>query len=409
MDSLINVSSTALYLAFILYLIATVFFGASIRDKRTSTKKGVSGNIGITLTIAGFIAQLVYFITRWIASGHAPVSNMFEFVTFLGMSIVLAFIIIYFMYRISVLGLFALPIAMIIIAYASMFPTEIAPLVPSLQSHWLFIHVITVSLSQGILAVSFIAGLIYLIKNIDQSVFSLRTFGLELILLSLIFLIGFVVSTVTFDLLNYSAEIEYQEPNYERFKDEPGANINPVEVATYTLPAIVGPKNGTMLTENRMEPLITVPGWMKGKDAPLKLNTVVWSLLTGLVIYGIFRIFIRKRIGAWIQPFLKNVNLNLVDEITYRSVAIGFPLFTLGGLIFAAIWAQMAWDRFWGWDPKEVWALITWFFYAAFLHLRLSRGWHGEKSAWLAVIGFAIIMFNIIVVNLVLAGLHSYA
>src|SRR5699024_3830760 len=375
MDSLINVSSTALYLAFILYLIATVFFGASIRDKRTSTKKGVSGNIGITLTIAGFIAQLVYFITRWIASGHAPVSNMFEFVTFLGMSIVLAFIIIYFMYRISVLGLFALPIAMIIIAYASMFPTEIAPLVPSLQSHWLFIHVITVSLSQGILAVSFIAGLIYLIKNIDHSVFSLRTFVLELILLSLIFLIGFVVSTVTFDLLDYSAEIEYQEPNYERFKDEPGANINPVEVATYTLPAIVGPKNGTMLTENRMEPLITVPGWMKGKDAPLKLNTVVWSLLTGLVIYGIFRIFIRKRIGAWIQPFLKNVNLNLVDEITYRSVAIGFPLFTLGGLIFAAIWAQMAWDRFWGWDPKEVWALITWFFYAAFLHLRLSRGW----------------------------------
>src|SRR5699024_11861650 len=61
-----------------------------------------------------------------------------------------------------------------------------------------------------------------------------------------------------------------------------------------------------------------------------------------------------------------------------------------------------AWDRFWGWDPKEVWALITWFFYAAFLHLRLSRGWHGEKSSWLAVIGFAIIMFNLIVVNLVI-------
>src|SRR5699024_11537556 len=117
MDSLINVSSTALYLAFILYLIATVFFGASIRDKRTSTKKGVSGNIGITLTIAGFIAQLVYFITRWIASGHAPVSNMFEFVTFLGMSIVLAFIILYFMYRISVLVLFVLPLPMLLIVF----------------------------------------------------------------------------------------------------------------------------------------------------------------------------------------------------------------------------------------------------------------------------------------------------
>src|SRR5699024_12238053 len=80
---------------------------------------------------------------------------------------------------------------------------------------------------------------------------------------------------------------------------------------------------------------------------------------------------------------LHRVSPNLVDEVMYRSVTIGFPLFTLGGLIFASIWAQIAWDRFWGWDPKEVWAHVTWFFYAAFLHLRLSRGWHGEKSAWL--------------------------
>src|SRR5699024_9208586 len=144
--------------------------GATIRDKRTTDgKKGVAGTIAITLTIVGFLSQLVYFITRWIAGGHAPVSNMFEFVTFLGMSLVLAFIIIYFMYRLTVLGLFALPISMLIIAYASMFPTEISPLVPSLQSHWLYIHVTTVSLSQGVLAVSFVAGLIYLIRQIDQS------------------------------------------------------------------------------------------------------------------------------------------------------------------------------------------------------------------------------------------------
>lgn len=158
-----------------------------------------------------------------------------------------------------------------------------------------------------------------------------------------------------------------------------------------------------------MSPIIDTPNWMQGKDAPRKFNTLIWSCLVGGAIYLILVLIIRKRVGAWIQPLTKHVNKNLVDEITYRSVAIGFPLFTLGGLIFAAIYAQIAWDRFWGWDPKEVWALITWFFYAAFLHLRLSRGWHGEKSAWLAVIGFAIIMFNIIVVNLVLAGLHSYA
>lgn len=393
MSDLISISSTALYTAFIVYLIATVFFAATIRDKRTTERKRKTEIVAISLTIIGFLAQLVYFITRWIASGHAPVSNMFEFVTFLGMSLVLAFIIIYFIYRLSVLGLFALPIAMLIIAYASMFPTEIAPLVPSLQSHWLYIHVITVSLSQGILAVSFVAGLIYLIKEVNQEKPSQRTFWLEAIIYTLFVALGFVIVTITFGAMNYEATFQYEDESE----------------LVYHLPAIAGPKGAELVTEGKMEPIMGAPTWMQGKDAPKKFNTLVWSVIVGTILYIITRLILRKRVGARIQPLLKNVRANLLDEITYRAVAIGFPLFTLGGLIFASIWAQIAWDRFWGWDPKEVWALITWFFYAAFLHLRLSRGWHGEKSAWLAVIGFAIIMFNIIVVNLVLAGLHSYA
>jgi len=396
MESLLNVSSNALYTAFVIYLIATGFFAATIRDKRTSDGKNTKTSIiAISLTIIGFIAQVVYFVTRWIASGHAPVSNMFEFVTFLGMSIVLAFIILFFIYRLNVLGLFALPIAMLIIAYASMFPGEISPLVPSLQSNWLFIHVITVSLSQGILAISFVAGLIYLVKKIDQSKRSSKTTWLEIILYALFVTLGFVIITSTFNAMDYEATFVQSE----------NENINMV----YHLPAIAGPEGFELTTADRMEPYFNAPTWMQGSEAPKKFNTLVWSFLIGTIIYGIVRLILRKRVGAAIQKFVKNINLDLVDEVTYRAVAIGFPLFTLGGLIFAAIWAQIAWDRFWGWDPKEVWALITWFFYAAFLHLRLSRGWHGEKSAWLAVIGFAIIMFNIIVVNLVLAGLHSYA
>ncbi|MFH4242678.1 hypothetical protein WAI99_21365, partial [Acinetobacter baumannii] len=89
-------------------------------------------NVGITITILGFIAQTVYFVTRWIASGHAPVSNFFEFGTFFGMMLVGAFIVMYFMYRVSIIGLFALPVALLLIAYASMFPREISPLIPSL-------------------------------------------------------------------------------------------------------------------------------------------------------------------------------------------------------------------------------------------------------------------------------------
>mgnify|MGYP001493693954 CR=1 FL=1 len=379
-----------------LYLVATLFFGNTLRDKKNTEKTSKSGKIGLGITIVGFIAHIIYFILRWIAGGHAPVSNMFEFVTFLGMSIVLAFIILYLIYRIDILGLFALPIALVLFAFASMFPTEISPLVPSLQSQWLYIHVITVSLSQGILAISFVAGLIYLIKAVDQSRRSQKTFWLEVIIFSIFLVGGFVFSTVLFKVMDYSASFAYIE------------NERTVEVE-YQMPPIAGPKDGTALTEGQMEPLIETPGWMQGKDAPRKFNTVIWSTIFGAIFYILARLVMRRRVSAWIQPFLRNIKLDLVDEITYRSVAIGFPLFTLGGLIFASIWAQIAWDRFWGWDPKEVWALITWFFYAAFLHLRLSRGWHGEKSAWLAVIGFGIIMFNIVVVNLVLAGLHSYA
>jgi len=393
-----STSITTFYIiAIALYLVATLFFGNTIRDKHSKSGQGKSGTYGIVLTIIGFASHIVYFILRWIAGGHAPVSNMFEFVTFLGISIVLAFIILYFIYRADILGLFALPIALFILAFASMFPTEISPLVPSLQSEWLYIHVTTVSLSQGILAISFVTGLIYLIKAIDQSVSTQKTFWLELIMFSLFLVAGFVVSTVVFNkVMDYSASFTYVENSREI-------------TVEYRMPPIAGPNNGEALYDDQMKPFIATPGWMQGADAPRKFNTVIWSFIFGSVFYMITRLIMRKRVAAWIQPYLKNTKLDLIDEITYRSVAIGFPLFTLGGLIFASIWAQIAWDRFWGWDPKEVWALITWFFYAAFLHLRLSRGWHGEKSAWLAVIGFAIIMFNIIVVNLVLAGLHSYA
>lgn len=396
MEQLISISGGLLYASFFIYLIATVLFAATIKDKRKEKTYSLINKLALGTTILGFVTQLGYFITRWVASGHAPVSNMFEFVTFFGMMIVLAFIIIYFIYKLDILGVFTLPVALLIIGYAAMYPRDITPLVPSLKSHWLWIHVTTVALAEAILAVSFVAGIMYLIKNINQSASTAKTKWLEIIMYFLFSTLAFVIITTAFNAGNYEATFEYEVDN----------KTTQVE---YHLPAIFGPKDGVLLTEDRMDAWLPTPEWMRGAEAPRKWNTLVWSLASGFVLYLITRLILRKRIGAALQPTLKKINLQLLDEVCYRAVAIGFPLFTLGGLIFAAIWAQEAWNRYWGWDPKEVWALITWFFYAIFLHLRLSRGWHGEKSAWLAVVGFAIIMFNLIVVNLVLAGLHSYA
>ena len=390
-----ELSSNFLYAAFLLYLVATFLFGGSIKDKRGAEEKkqNIWAKLGIFITILGFAAQIGYFITRWIAAGHAPVSNLFEFTTFFGMMLVGAFILIYFLYKTPALGLFALPIALLIIAYASMFPTEISPLIPALQSDWLHIHVTTAAAGQSILAISFVTAIIYLIKFVDQTHSSKRTFWLEGIMFTLVCTIGFVIITSSFAAMDYKANFDWVDKHGAEVKQE------------FNLPALVGPNEGKLIETDRFEPLVDMPPLINAK----KLNTVLWSFGMGLVLYGLIRLIARKRVAALIKPIVKNVNLNLLDEISYRSVLIGFPIFTLGALIFAMIWAQVAWTRFWGWDPKEVWALVTWLFYAAFLHLRMSKGWQGEKSAWLAVIGFAIIMFNLIFVNLVIAGLHSYA
>jgi cytochrome c-type biogenesis protein CcsB len=392
--SLIDISGYLLYAAFIAYLVATLLFGGSIKQSNATGKNTDKwGKLAIIVTIIGFLSQLGYFITRWIYTGHAPVSNMFEFTTAFGMFIVGAFILIYFIYRLTALGLIALPVALLIIAYAAMFPNEVSPLVPSLQSHWLTIHVITAALGQSILAISAVAGLIYLLKVVDLKKPSKQRFWLEAVMFFLVVVVGFVVATSTFSAMGY-------ESNYT-YVDKEGTERQ----ITYNMPPLFGMNEHKEVEEHGMSPLVEMPALINAK----KLTTVVWSLLVGSILYLLIRLIARRRISAMFQPFVQRVNLHLVDEIGYRSVLIGFPVFTLGALIFAMIWAQQAWSRFWGWDPKEVWALITWLFYAAFLHLRLSKGWEGEKSAWLALIGFGIILFNLIAVNLIIAGLHSYA
>jgi len=390
-----SLSSTLLFIAFVAYLVATFLFGGAVKSSNVQTTKSFDrwGKLAITVTILGFIANLGYFITRWIAAGHAPVSNLFEFTTAFGMMIVGAFILIYFIYKTPALGLFALPIALIIIAYASMFPTEITPLIPALKSYWLTIHVITAAMGEAILAISAVAGFIYLLKNIDLTKKSKERFWIEAVMYVLVLVVGFIVATVSFSLADYNAEYSYIS------KDETEHTIE------YTMPALFGMNESVEISEGAFEPLVEMPPLVNAK----KLTTVVWSIIFGTVIYVLLRLILRRRLATILQPLTKKSNSQLMDEIGYRSVLIGFPVFTLGALIFAMIWAHEAWSRFWGWDPKEVWALITFLFYAVFLHLRLSKGWEGKKSAWIALIGFIIIMFNLIAVNLILAGLHSYA
>ena len=116
----------------------------------------------------------------------------------------------------------------------------------------------------------------------------------------------------------------------------------------------------------------------------------------------------KKRDGQrplWAQRLPK---LETLDQLSYRLVALVFPLWTFA-IIAGAIWAEAAWGRYWGWDPKETWAFITWVGYAAYLHARVTAGWKGSRAAWLCLIAGSTFLFNYIYVNIWGTGKHTYS
>lgn len=136
--------------------------------------------------------------------------------------------------------------------------------------------------------------------------------------------------------------------------------------------------------------------------------SVFISIISWMIL--IFLIFITWKFGHILNKILNSfkIDSNFLEDITYKGIAFGFPIFTIGGLVFGAIWADQAWGRYWGWDPKETWSLITWFVYAFYLHAKFIRGWRGTKTSMIAVVGFIVTIFTYLGVNLFLSGLHSY-
>lgn len=116
----------------------------------------------------------------------------------------------------------------------------------------------------------------------------------------------------------------------------------------------------------------------------------------------------KKRSGLRPEWAVRLPKLETLDQLSYRLVALVFPLWTFA-IIAGAIWAEAAWGRYWGWDPKETWAFITWVGYAAYLHARVTAGWRGTRAAWLCLIAGSTFLFNYIYVNIWGTGKHTYS
>lgn len=352
-------SATFFGISELAYIIAMVAYISYLAFKN----KGI-GLVATTITIFGFLSQTIAIIQRWVESyqlgiGHAPFSNLYESLILFVWSLILIYLIVEFRYKNRSFGAFVTPIAGLTIAFIDLtgVSKEIQPLVPALKSNWLLAHVIMSFISYAAFALSFSTALMYLIMNTNKKkeasyIFWTVTAG---IFLSLFVAMGL-------DFLRF--KIVTRTP--EAF------------IKSYLFKA-------TFLNQSA---LISVLSWL------------------GMI--GI--IFVFWRYGYILKKVLNvmSISVDALDEITYKSIAIGFPVLTVGGLIFGAVWAAQAWGTYWSWDPKETWSLITWLAYALYLHARMMRGWRGNKVAILAVLGFIAVIFTYLGVNLLLSGLHSY-
>ncbi|MGW8814680.1 c-type cytochrome biogenesis protein CcsB [Gordonia terrae] len=256
------------------------------------------GNMGLPVVVVGLAAHIGSIVLRGIATDRAPWGNMYEFISMTCAAGVLAgLVILRKREHRPLLSFVLLPVILLMFIAGRWLYTQAAPVVPALKSYWLAVHVSIISVSSGILLVSGVASILYLIK------------------------------------MRWAA------------------NSPDDSAAVSTRPGLAG-----------------------------AVRRVVEHLPSA----------------------------EQLDRLAYKCVVIGFPLFGLG-VICGAIWAEAAWGRFWGWDPKETVSFIAWVIYAAYLHARATAGWRNNAAAWINVAGFVAMLFNLFIINLVVSGLHSYA
>jgi cytochrome c-type biogenesis protein CcsB len=353
----------------------TYIFAMVIYVSYLVSRNRTVGIIATIATITGFVSQSIALLIRWGNSYYfwtashptsgviesllraAPLRNLYESLIFFVWSLILIHLLIEFKFKNRSLGAFVTPLAALALAFIDVSGTtkEIQPLIPALQSNWLLFHVLLSFIGYAAFGVSFGAAVAYLVLVTESR--NEKTYIFWSIVVG-IFLVVLIAMGIDFLSLTSTQRGEF--------------------IQNYFLKATFRSSSGGITA-------------------------------ISLVVSGAF-IFIIWRFGLGIKRVLTSLSLSpsMFDEITYKSIAIGFPLFTIGGLLMGAIWANSAWGKYWSWDPKETWSLITWFVYALYLHARFVAGWKGKRVAVLAVIGFIAVIFTYLGVNLVLSGLHAY-
>jgi ABC-type transport system involved in cytochrome c biogenesis permease subunit len=420
-----------LYLALLGYLGASVLHISSLAVRQSNLLAGAEA-----LTRGSFLLHTGAIVTRWVTAGHAPLSSIYEMVLVFSWAVVALHELAEWKLEIPFLGAITLPIATLAIILLQVLPGEIRPLVPALQSTWLQIHVTLAMLSYAGFTISFALALLYLIKDgVSARTFLSWTSGLvgaiyaaivissvdgnlafllpawdavaqervmlapkEPLLVSIpvlgwpfVIVLGLAAATLVINLLNSYGEKAGQWENWARRLFLASVFGQALAFALLLLKVHSGPYFEPQTGQNFGVHLAGSPFLLAGIVCAL-FASLAWEVLSGK--YGTIANFLPQR--------------DTLDGLIYKTVAISFPLLTLM-IIAGAYWANRTWGTYWSWDPKEDWALITWLTYAGYIHMRLTRGWRGRRSAYFAIIGFGVVMFTFFGVTYLLPGLHAYA
>jgi len=378
--------------------------------------------IGLTATIVtmvGFVVQTIALLLRWRESyqmdiGRVPLSNLYESLVFFTWSTVLIYLIVEYKYKTRVFGAFVLPVAFLALAFINVagINTDITPLVPALKSNWLFYHVLVSFLGYAAFGIAFAISMVYLIIDTEDNgpvaPFLYAVGGIVILALA-----GYYLSGMG-----------------ETMKKAFWFGLGILVLAWFVYLVMQGAKNksqvflfwslcvtlaaGLLLAMGVDFIFLSFQPLAEGESFKNHLFETTFLSASMPVVLVSWAATLAVFWLVWSQGMrLKNLMLQYMpakhqlDDVTYRMIAIGWPLLT-GGIITGAVWANSAWGSYWGWDPKETWSLITWFIYAIYLHARYVRGWKGTQMAVISAVGFLAVIFTYLGVNLVLSGLHSY-
>lgn len=392
MESLLESFSFFLLLVTVfIYWFETVFHSKAERQQFASSMVKLS-NFSLTFLLG----------IRWITSHHFPLSNLYESLIFLSWSLTVIHLILEKTTHTLLIGVLLSPITLFVNGFALFtLPTEMQKgnfLTPALQSNWLMMHVTVMISSYAALLSGSILAIAFLVitRDIDTSHEGKATIVQKMPG-------GFIPKKRTTIAAGHQSPDFALRDKIETFCDTECHTQFASNSEQPLFSEIIEKNYKNLVFAEQNKQILLNPKLSLQKTSFLgnenhfsqKEEIDSNSFLT--------KSFLREK------DVLKNrTNLaKTLDNLSYRTIGIGFPLLTIG-ILSGAVWANEAWGSYWSWDPKETWALITWFLFAIYLHTRITKGLQGKKPAIIATVGFIVVWICFLGVNLASQGLHTY-